>query len=160
MIIRRDKESVLFITQPDHAGLAAALLARWQLDEFAGHPRREAILLAVAQHDNGWIEEDAATLVDGSGEPLDFIAAPVEVKHRIWPRAAARLDALPYAAALVAHHALTVNTQPRTDPIWRGFFEEMEAVKAGAVARAGAAGRHVEADYRFLGLADQLSLVF
>ena len=160
MIIRPDHDSVLFITQPDHARLATDLIAGWQDDGFPAHPRRDAILRAAAEHDNGWIEEDGTTIVDASGEPLDFIAAPVTVKQRIWPRAAARLEAEPYVAALVAHHALTVNTQPRTDPLWRGFFERMTAIEAALLARAGDLAPHLDADYRFVAIADQLSLVF
>ena len=43
MIIRRQGDSLLFMTQPDHARLAADLLAHWTADGFASHPRREAV---------------------------------------------------------------------------------------------------------------------
>lgn len=91
MIIRRHRKDLLLITQADHAALAADILSHWCADGFSSNPRREVILLAAREHDNGWLEEDAMTHVDGAGEPLDFVAAPVPVKHRVWPRAAERL---------------------------------------------------------------------
>src|SRR5262245_63540953 len=54
MIIRADGASLLFITQPYHARLAADLLSHWK--GFADHPRRAALLLAAREHDNGWRE--------------------------------------------------------------------------------------------------------
>src|SRR5687767_10285970 len=131
----------------------------WQADGFARHPRRGRILLAIAEHDNGWIEEDAATLVDQSGRPLDFVAAPAHVKHRIWPRGVARVaERHPYEAALIAQHALTVHRAHRAEVPWRPFFETMERLKT--VMLAGAANSVFEHDYRFVRAADLLSLVF
>src|SRR5688572_6518541 len=114
MIIRQDGSSLLFITQPDHARPAAEAIARWQLDGFAAHPRRSVILLATREHDNGWIEEDDATHVDASGMPLDFVAVPASTRQRIWPRAVDRMTAQdPYAAALIAQHAIAVYSASR-----------------------------------------------
>jgi hypothetical protein len=160
MILRRDGQSWLCIQQVDHAAMAADVMAHW--DDLAVHPRRDVVLRAVRQHDNGWIEEDGLTHVDPSGEPLDFIAVPVFVKHRIWPRAVARLEKdEPYVAALVAQHALTVHGQQRRDAAWRPFFDTMEDLRAGLLDRAGAwANAALDDDYRYVQLGDQLSLIF
>jgi hypothetical protein len=162
MIIRQNRDSLLLIAQTDHARLAADLMTEWQADGLPTHPRRDVILLATREHDNGWREEDAATHVGVDGEPLDFISVRPAVKHRIWPRAAERAaEADPYAGALVAQHALSVHGQQRSDPEWRSFFETMERVKRGLLARCGAgAAATLEADYRFVQMGDQLSLVF
>jgi hypothetical protein len=172
MIIRRDRKDFLFITQPDHARLAAEIIAHWRTDGFPDNPRRDSILLAAREHDNGWIEEDEMTHVDAAGEPLDFVATPVPVKHRIWPRAAARLAEVDgYAAALVAHHAIALHGQQLSDPLWRGFLAKMERIEADLLA-AGSPERAalptgnperaalLHEDYRFVQVADQLSLVF
>jgi len=160
MILRRDGEAWLCIQQMDHAAMAGDVMVRW--DALAAHPRRDAILLAVRQHDNGWIEEDALTHVDGSGEPLDFMSVPVPVKHRIWPRAVARLEREhPYEAALVAQHALTVHGQQRRDAAWRPFFETMESLRSRLLDRAGPwANAALDEDYPYVQLGDQLSLIF
>jgi hypothetical protein len=162
MIIRHDGNSVLFISQPDHARLAAMLIAEWQDDGFPAHPRRESILLATREHDNGWKEEDADTHVDASGQPLDFIEVSPVVKQRIWPRAVSRLAGdHPYEAGLIAQHAVTVNGDHRVNPAWSSFFETLDAQRAALLMRSGpAAAATIDADYAFVNIADRLSLIF
>jgi hypothetical protein len=162
MIIRRERDHYLLVTQADHAALSAHIMAHWQLDAFPSHPRRDTILTATREHDNGWMEEDATTLVDAAGEPVDFISAPVPVKHRIWPRAVARAaqtDA--YVAALIAQHALTVHGQQRPDPLWTLFLRQMERLRDEQLAGCTAAQRDaLGPDYTFVQVGDQLSLIF
>jgi hypothetical protein len=162
MIIRQQGDWLLFITQTDHARLAGQVMAHWREDGFDVHPRREAILHAITHHDNGWLEEDADMHVDDDGNPLDFVSVPAAVKHGIWPRAVDRIGRdQPYAAALIAQHALTVHGQQRTDPLWRAFFETMDARRDALLARAGGDARAtLESDYRFVQAGDQLSLIF
>lgn len=161
MIIRADGDSLLFITQPDHARLAADAIEPWQADRFPAHPRRDVILLAAREHDNGWLEEDASTHVDRDGAPLDFVSVPVEVRHRIWPRAAARIaPASPYAGALIAQHALAVYSSTRTDPGWQNFFRTMTEVRDALLARSGMALETLERDYPLVNAADRISLAF
>jgi hypothetical protein len=162
MIIRPDADCLLFITQPDHAGLAADLIARWRAGGFSSNPRRDDIILGARAHDNGWIEEDAATHTSANGEPLDFVTVPDAVKQRIWPRAIARLGVdQPYAAALVAEHALTVNSDHRSEPGWHPFFARVESLKSAALERCDCPEpARLADDYALLNIADLLSLVF
>jgi hypothetical protein len=161
VIIRPDGDSLLFITQPDHAQLAAHAIEHWQEDGFPVHPSRDDILFAAREHDNGWIEEDSSTHVGASGAPLDFVSVPVEVKHRIWPRAAARIAGRsPYAAALIAQHALAVYSSTRTDPAWQGFFDEMTRIRDTYMARTQTDLETLARDYLFVNAADRISLAF
>ena len=102
--------------------------------------------------------------VSGSGEPLDFIAVPPAVKHRIWPRATERLatQISPYVAALVAQHALSVHAPLRDDPEWRHFFATMERTRDELRDRASERGdrSQFDDDYAFVRTGDQLSLIF
>lgn len=161
VIIRRATDGLLFITQTDHAALAARIMAQWHA--LRDHPRREAILAATHNHDDGWREEDAMLHVSRDGEPLDFTAVPAEVKQRIWPRAAERLAAQidPYVGALVAQHALTVHAPLRDNPQWRRFFATMERTRDALRSRAAVAGAECfDDDYAFVRIGDQLSLIF
>lgn len=162
MIIQRRAETLLLITQPDHAALAATIMTGWRAGGLLEHPRRDAILMATREHDNGWQEEDAQMHIGRDGEPLDFIGVPSGVKQRIWPRAAERLGAAsPYAAALVAQHALTVHAPLRQEPGWRGFFLTMARARDAHLARASLdEDRLTTADYPFVQAGDQLSLIF
>jgi hypothetical protein len=163
MIVRPDIDDLLLVTQPDHAALAGAIMDAWRADGLLDHPWRDTLLLPTREHDGGWSEPDAAPLVDpASGAPYDFLEAPVPVRQAVWPRGVARLvEAHPYAAALVARHALTVLRRERDRAEWRSFFETMERAETDALAHAtGAERAGWPADYRFLFLGDLVSLVF
>jgi len=127
----------------------------------AARPRRDAILHAIAEHDNGWAEEDAAPTVNPTtGTVVDFVSAPLSVRHAVWPRGVARLADNPWAAALVAQHALTVYDRFRSETEWTAFFAEMEAAR-GAMLRASRMPLDdLVADYAFVRLADLISLTF
>ena len=161
MIIRPTTDSLLFITQPDHARLAADAIALWRGDGFAAHPRRDVILRAAREHDNGWIEEDAATHVDQHGRPLDFVAVPAQVRQRIWPRAVERMAARDaYAAALIAQHAMAVYSASRSDEGWQQFFDDLCRRRDRLAEGAGISLDTLESDYRFVNAADRISLAF
>lgn len=158
MIVRQAGAGLLLITQPDHAQLAGRIMRHCVA--LADHPRRGAILHAIAEHDNGWAEEDAAPLADpGSGGVVDFVAAPLAVRHRVWPRAVERLARDPWAAALVAQHAITVYDRFRPDPAWAPFFAAMEALR-DRMAGFGDAAADLRDDYAFVRLGDLVSLTF
>jgi hypothetical protein len=161
VIIRSATDALLFITQPDHARLAAEAISYWTAEGFANHPRRDVILLAAREHDNGWIEEDGATHVDGAGTPLDFVSVPVQVRHRIWPRAVDRMAGRSqYAAALIAQHSLAIYSTTRTDPGWAEFFDLMTARRDALMAALDVDMPTLEADYAFVNAADRISLAF
>jgi Protein of unknown function (DUF3891) len=114
VIVRTVHDGLELITQPDHAHLAGAIMKRCV--PLAARPRRDAILLAIREHDNGWIEEDAAPAVNTeTGSIFDFVSAPLSVRHAVWPRGVRRLASTPWAAALVAQHAITVYDRFRSD---------------------------------------------
>lgn len=158
MILRPDADRLLLVTQPDHAALAARLMDRCV--SLAESPRRATILLAIAEHDNGWREPDAAPLVDAGGAILDFVHAPDDVRRGVWPRGVARLSAAPYAAALVAQHAIHVFARYRGSEAWTPFFDEMTRHGDARLARTGIAPADLLADYEYVRLGDLLSLAF
>ena len=161
MIVRPLADGLQLVTQPDHARLARRIMERCV--PLSIRPRRDAILLAIGEHDSGWVEIDASPAVDAaSGGVVDFLKAPLSVRQGVWPRAIARLDGEPWAAALVAHHAWFVYGRFRTggDPEWTAFFAAMAAARD---ARLGALRLPLDellADYDFLRLGDLISLAF
>jgi hypothetical protein len=158
MIVRTFPDRLELITQPDHAHLARRIMDRCvALD---GRPRRDDILLAIREHDNGWEEEDAALVVNPDGTIADFVTAPYRIRHGVWPRAIERLSGNPWAAALVAQHALTVYDRYRASAEWTGFFSAMEAARARMLAARGLPFEELAADYPFVRLGDLISLAF
>jgi hypothetical protein len=159
MIVRRLNGRIQLITQPDHARLAGRIMEH--CIQLTDHPRRDTILHAIAEHDNGWAEEDAAPTVNpATGRAFDFVNAPVSVRHAVWPRGVARLAGNPWAAALVAQHALTVYDRYRSEAEWDPFFERMTRARDEMVAASGMALETLEADYPLVRLADLISLTF
>jgi hypothetical protein len=160
MIVVEDGLSLLLVTQPDHARFAAELLSLWRASGLPEHPRRDRLLLAVREHDNGWQEADSAPRVDPTtGRPHDFLSFPLAPRLEIWERGTERFVAdEPYVALLVAHHALALHHQEREEPGWQELLERLEQSREELEERAGVTGQQVAEDYRFLELADALSL--
>lgn len=161
MIVRPTDGALALVTQADHARLAADLLALFRLPEFAGHPRREALLRAVADHDNGWWETDAAPRVDPvTGAPLDFLGQTEPLRREVWERGIARFAAEdPGRAAQIATHFLRLFGARAADPDWGPLLERQREGVAVLLADSGRTPAELAADDRWLELADQLSLV-
>jgi hypothetical protein len=159
MIVRPVHDRVQLITQPDHAHLARMIMEHCV--PLAARLRRDAILHAIGEHDNGWSEEDTAPTVNpGTGDIVDFVSAPLSMRHAVWPRGVARLADDPWAAALVAQHALTVYDRARSDAEWTSFFADMEAARGAMLRASGMPLDDLVADYAFVRLADLISLTF
>lgn len=165
MIIQVKGPSALLITQPDHAALAGRIMRGWKHRDFERHPRRASVLLAITEHDNGWREVDTAPVLDDAGRMLDFVNVPAETRRAIWPRGVARLSADPWAAALVAEHAVHVYRHYRGDHEWAQFFIDLEALRDSlfrlkADTTTGLTLDDLLADYFFVRMGDLLSLTF
>lgn len=165
MIVRDEGDSLLLITQPDHAALSGEIMTAWQRDDFPTRPTRPLVLAATHDHDDGWREVDSNPPIDpANGRPYDFVTIPDEVKRSIWPRAVLRL-ATRHAAvgALVAQHALTIFRRYRDDAGWRPWLGELARRRDELIAAAGEwtdAGEAFARDYRIVFLGDLLSLIF
>jgi len=159
MIVRPTESGCVLITQPDHAQLARRIMEHCV--SLVENPRREAILRAIGDHDNGWAETDAAPEADAAtGDVVDFIHAPLSVRQGVWPRTIAGLADEPYAAALVANHAMFAYDRFREDPAWSTFFADMDASRRELLQASGYSMEELLADYAFLRLGDLISLAF
>jgi Protein of unknown function (DUF3891) len=159
MIVRPAEGVLHLITQPEHAALARRIMEHWE--GLRRHGRRSSILLAIEQHDSGWREPDASPTIDPlTGRIHDFINVPAAVRQAVWPTSVARLAGDPLAAALVAHHAVTVYDRYRSDEAWAGFFPAMEGRRDALAAAGGVSPQALLDDYVFLRIGDLISLVF
>lgn len=160
VIVREAGDAWLVVTQADHARLAADLLALLRLPGLADHPHRGELLAAVADHDNGWWESDAAPRVGAaSGRPLDFLSIPPDLRLEIWRRGVERFAAeRPWTSALVAAHFLRLSAGRAGDPTLAVAREELERRRDELAAAAGRGAAELGGDERWLALADDLSL--
>jgi len=110
---------VWLVSQPDHGEVSGLLAAHWGNDDFSrpGHfaqssePERlrAETVLAIAQHDNGWWEWEAAPeLVVDEGLPLDLTEMLKNQQDGMnrWRLGIPRLSRdHPYASLLISFHA-------------------------------------------------------
>lgn len=158
MIVRSGNGLLHLITQPDHAALSRRIMEHWE--PLGDAQLRASILHAIGEHDNGWRELDEHPAIDANGRVVDFVHAPARPKQEVWPRAVGRLAEDPVAAALVAHHAVTVYDRYRTDPEWQTFFPEMAGLRDRHLEVAGIAHEDLLRDYFYVRLGDLISLAF
>jgi hypothetical protein len=160
VIVASEGDRLLLVTQPDHASFSAELLSLWRADGLPAHPRRAELLFAVREHDNGWRETDAAPRWDaGRGRPHDFLTLPREERIELWQRGTARFAGEhPYAALLITRHALQLHRDRRGQEEWQPFLDYLDELSQGLTEATGAGGKRVEGDYRWLDLADLISL--
>ncbi len=109
---------VWLVTQPDHAQVSGYLAAHWGNDQFtrpgyfAPVPNAEWLrgqtVLAVAQHDNGWWEWEAAPpLSPTDGFPLGLAEVLKDQQEAMdrWRRGLLRFEQAPYLNLLISYHA-------------------------------------------------------
>lgn len=162
MIVADDSENaedrLRLITQPDHAHFSAELLSLFRTGGLPEHPRRAELLFAVREHDNGWRETDAAPRWSPeTGRPHDFLTLPREERIELWQRGTARYAGThPYAALLITRHAIQLHQTRRGLGEWQPFLDYLDELHRGL--SAGSPPEAEEDDYRWLDLADLLSL--
>jgi hypothetical protein len=161
MIRRPTDDGWELVRQPDHGRLAADILAC--LDERPRGPE-EGFRAAVAHHDDGWLERDAAPRPGPDGGPETFLDLPL-AEHLALSDASVRLagEHHPYAEAVVARHVAWLHgARPVAEPEAAaerdrivGRWRETAARQAAAV---GVTPADLERDQRLCALVDLLSL--
>ncbi len=160
MIVANDGPDLIVVTQADHAQLSAALLSLWRADGLPEHPRRDDLLFAVREHDNGWQRADAAPRISpNTGRPTSFDRVSADSRLEIWRRSVRR-HALkrPYPSLLILRHARAVNRRFWSAPGWSDFESELEALEKELLEECGIDEKQISADYAWLRLTDTLSL--
>lgn len=150
----------LLTMQPAHALLSAQLAAAWGNADFAAPPRRIETLVAVSQHDVGWVEwEQAPTLTD-EGQPRDFMHMPLAEHLANWRRGItyARHQG-PWVGLLVSVHATSLYVDRTEEPPIAAFIAEQQPAQAAWRVAAAASEVEVETAYALLRLTDWLSLI-
>jgi hypothetical protein len=84
---------------------------------------------------------------------------PREERIELWQRGTARYAGEhPYAALLITRHALQLHRTRRGQEDWQPFLEYLDELHQGLIEETGIPEEEVEDDYRWLDLADLLSL--
>lgn len=160
MIVVPEGAALRFITQPDHAHFSGELLSLWRTGGLPAHRRREDLIFAAREHDNGWREADAAPRWNAErGRPHDFLTLPREDRIGVWERGTCRFAAQrPYAALLITRHALNLFQNRRQEEEWAAFVAFLTELEQSLLEETGVPREELETDYRLIDLTDQISL--
>ena len=161
MIVVHDGPSFLLVTQNDHAHFSGELLSLWRADGLPEHARRDDIVFAAREHDNGWREADSAPRVDReSGEPYGFLSLPAPDRIEIWRRGIRRYrERRPYAALLIVQHALSLHTSVGAGDEYAELLDEVRVSRDELLERTGASEADLLDDYPWIQITDAISLV-
>lgn len=113
MILQETDGGLLAVRQTDHALLSGAFAAAWGNDRFPPPPRRDAVLVAAARHDDGWSRWELSPRTDDDGRPVDFIRIPVREHTALYRDGIDLVEAEDAFAGLVASlHGERLYTRP------------------------------------------------
>lgn len=147
------------ITQNDHAHFAAELLSLWQRNGLRDHQRRDSLLFAARQHDNGWFEVDAAPPCNDKGRPHDFMSIPLFMRQEIWHRCTSRYaNQDTYGNLLIVQHALHLHRSRLDDPSWSEPIAHWQELRQELLDNGDVDEVQLIDDYRWIDLTDHLSL--
>lgn len=138
MIVREmPNGQVLCLNQTTHAHMAAQFCQHWGNADFEPPTPHAEVMLAIAQHDNGWYEWELQPRLCANGYPMDFLQDDDPLgKLNLWRLSVSRVYSQhPYAALLVGRHAAWLYQGALSqvaDPVVRGqvvaFIEEQLAL--------------------------------
>lgn len=106
MIVRDNGDSFIMMTQHDHAQVSGRCAEVWCDSFFRGREMREAVELAIRQHDRGWIGQDEQPLWHvEKGAPYSFMDLPSAYKLSLYEKGIDEVEAMDaYAALLCSEH--------------------------------------------------------
>ena len=157
-------DHLALIQQIDHARLSAELLTLWCRDapehrSLPDFPWRDELIFATREHDNGWAEIDSAPMVSEQGLPHDFISAPTAIRQELWHRGTRRhASEHPLAALWITRHALHLHRSHQGQDEWQAALDSWQNLEAELAADGGWPADDLDAGYRWLNLADNISL--
>ncbi|MBS4215221.1 DUF3891 family protein [Neobacillus rhizophilus] len=106
MIIYEQEDSFIMIKQDDHARISGIFAQSWKNDYFYGMDLKDEVVLAISEHDRGWIEADEWPLWnDEKDKPYSFIDHPMTLKTAIYKKGIDEVELMSkYASLLCSLH--------------------------------------------------------
>lgn len=151
----------LIVYQPAHALLSGQLAAHWAGDDQFPRPASwSELLVAVSQHDVGWVAWEQAAQIDEEGAPQNFTDLRVADHLAIWRRGvryAGHQSSL--LGVLVSRHATALYGHRREEsPQIATFLDEQRRLQADLLKQLPYDQPYVDEAYQLIRLMDWLSL--
>ncbi|MBX6378307.1 MAG: DUF3891 family protein [Clostridia bacterium] len=169
MIVRQRPDGFTLVAQHDHAQLSGWFASMWGNDRVPALPApRQALCLAAALHDVGWLDVDQAPpWNETERRPYSFVDLPSSLRFPAYRAGIDRVEAEdPYAALLCSLHYTSFflpGSEAAAEPGADAFVAAEQERQARLVAALRRQGRSAEvdraaSDLALLKLWDNLSL--
>ncbi|WP_419954211.1 DUF3891 family protein [Neobacillus niacini] len=124
MIVLEREQSFLIVTQNDHAHLAGEIAQSCKEDYFFNDNHTEEVLLAIKEHDRGWIELDSSPVWnDKTEKPYSFIDYPLSLKITFYKKGLDEVEKLGKYAGLLCSLHYSSFIQDSSEPAVREFWK-------------------------------------
>lgn len=125
MIIFEREKSYIMVAQNDHAKVSKEIATNCKDDYFFTSNRTKELLLAIEEHDRGWIELDASPIWnDKTGKPYSFIDYPIDLKISIYKKGLDEVEGMSKYAGLLCSFHYSSFIQDADEPVVEKFWEE------------------------------------
>ncbi|MCT8137946.1 DUF3891 family protein [Anaerobacillus sp. CMMVII] len=108
MVVTERRDEILLFEQHEHAKVCGEFAQAWKDEYFDGNEKRESVLYAIYEHDNGWIELDQRPLLNKETKlPHSFIDYPLSPKLEAYTKGINYIEQHDEYAALICslHYA-------------------------------------------------------
>ncbi|MEH7254781.1 DUF3891 family protein [Neobacillus niacini] len=125
MIILEREQSYCLVKQNDHAHIAGEIAKNCKNEYLFDENRTEEVMLAIHEHDRGWIDLDSSPVWnDKSEKPYTFIDYPLPLKISFYKKGLDEVEKMSKYAGLLCSLHYTSFIQDPSEPKVREFWQE------------------------------------
>lgn len=123
MIVYEREDSYVMITQDDHAQVSKQIAEHCKDDFYYASKYNEEVILAIQEHDRGWIDPDKSPLWnDKSEEPFSFIDYPTDLKNSFYEKGLDEVEGMGKYACLLCSLHYSSFVQDAEEPAVQEFW--------------------------------------
>lgn len=125
MIIFERQKSYIMVAQNDHAKVSKEIALNCKDDYFFSSNRMKEVLLAIEEHDRGWIDPDAAPIWnDKTEKPYSFIDYPTDLKISFYKKGIDEVEEMSKYAGLLCSLHYSSFIQDADESVVEEFWKE------------------------------------
>lgn len=124
MILFEREESYVMVTQDDHAQVSKQIAEHCKDEFYYDSKHFEEVILAIQEHDRGWIDPDKSPLWnDKSEEPFSFIDYPTDLKISFYEKGLNEVEEMSKYACLLCSLHYSSFVQDADEPAVQEFWD-------------------------------------
>lgn len=124
MILFERENSYVMFTQDDHAQVSKQIAEHCKDDFYYDSNHFEEVILAIQEHDRGWIDPDKSPLWDDKSEnPFSFIDYPTDLKISFYEKGLGEVEEMSKYACLLCSLHYSSFVQDADEPAVQDFWD-------------------------------------